>query len=171
MLEETIKELCRLTKIPAKKVRLCDSKNDAHFENKYFMLHHYKTAELEGITISCINEGDVEADIITGLSDSTYFLEIEIKTYCITKIKKLAESINSDNKVFQRAKKYLAEKAFPCENPYDTQAIIPINDTEQKDAACFAYSLLSKYISNAISKRKKEEKARKKRSWKHGAVF
>jgi hypothetical protein len=170
MLEETIKELCRLTKIPAETLSLCNI-TDAHFKNKEFLLQHYKAAELEWISISHINEEDIEIDIITYTSDSSYLMEIRIKTECLAEARKFAERIKRDNKVFQRAKKCMAEKAFPCENPYEIQVMIPIDCAEQKDAAGFAYSLLNAYISDVISKRKKEEKARKKLGMEYDAIF
>jgi len=170
MLEETIKELCRLTKIPKEALNLYNDKTYAYFKNKELQLHHYRTEELEGITLSCITEDDIEVDIIVGLPDSAYTIDVTIRTYCLVEAKKLAEGIKSNNSTIKKAKKGIADRASPCENPYNTQAIIPIDCNEQKNAAGFAYRLLRAYLSKRASEKKKEEAEMKKSSSRYGAV-
>lgn len=166
MLEEAIKELCRLTKIPEEALNLYADKTDAHFKNKKLQLHHYRTGELEGITLSCITEDDIEVDIIAGLPDSTYTIDVTIRTYCLGEAKALAEGLESSNKTVKKAKKSMAKRVSPCDDPYTSQAIILIKPKEQKDAAGFAYSLLDAYVSKRAGEKKKEEAAKKKKKGK-----
>lgn len=179
MLEETITELCALAKIPEVTLRLYN-RTDAYFTKeikkkgetetrKSICLHHYKTKELEGITIRCIQDDDLEIDIITYPEDSTYIMEIQIKTYCLAEIQALAEEIENSSSTYQKAKKQITEKAFPCQDPYDTQAIIQIDKDEQKHAAGFAYTLISDYIQH-LAKKEKEAKEAKKQGRKQSTI-
>lgn len=177
MIEETIKELCRLVKIPEEALLLYDrtnvqfiketpkkqKKRQKETRKEGFRLHHYKTEHLEGITISCIQDDDIEADVISYPEDSTYLMEIKIKTYCLFEIQALAKKIPNSSKTFQKAKTRIHKNAFPCDNPYDTQVIVPIECNEQKEAASFAYKLISDYAQCLADKEKQEQEAKKTR--------
>lgn len=153
MLEDAIKQLCKKTRIRQSDLIIKNDK-DAEAHNNIFTLSRFITTELENISVKCGGRDYMEIDITADLVDESYLIEIRIKSHQVVNLRNLMYNMKSKNELYETIKKRVYENASICDDPSETQIMIPIEKTDQVKAADFIYELFS--FRNA--KAKKEEK-------------